>query len=182
LRPSRPPPAPGAPRLETPPPGAPPVPSGPSRRALVLVLGATAALLLLGTGLVVALAVAPGRGKKDVTADAKPPATSRADDARPPAKETYRGAEEPADERPPAKWQPVEAPQLPTSLSKEEQAEVDKAIESGVAYLKKSAPGGPMGDHPLSGLHPLVGLTLLECGVPTDVPALANLIKYVREA
>jgi hypothetical protein len=181
-RPYAPPPAPPTAPAERPPVEA-AAPSGPSHRALLLVLGGTAALLLLGTGLVVALALAPGGGKKDTAAQANAPATARTGDEerRPLPEESTPVRVEPVTETHPAKPEPAETPPPPTTLTEAEQKEVDEAIKRGVAFLKQNAPGGPMGDHPLAGLHPLVGLTLLECGVPTDVPALANLIKYVRQ-
>jgi hypothetical protein len=151
--------------------------AGPSRRALLIGLGGTGLLLLVGAAVVVALALVSGRGKPAAVAEGTPRETARAEDSRPtrPA-DVVRGDDLGT---PPVKRDPVEAPP-PTSLSDAEQQEVNQAIERGIAFLKKNAPAGPMGNHRFSGLHPLVGLTLLECGVPADDIVVANLTKRIR--
>lgn len=72
----------------------------------------------------------------------------------------------------------------PMPLSKEEQARVDRAIDAGVAYLKRSQ--GSQGtwagqwERHTVGYAALPGLTLLECGVPPDDPVLRRVAEVVR--
>src|ERR1019366_4103116 len=54
---------------------------------------------------------------------------------------------------------------------------VQPAVDKGVAYLKKSVPG--LGAH-RAGYLGLIGLTLLECGVPPDDPAILQIAAYIR--
>jgi hypothetical protein len=76
----------------------------------------------------------------------------------------------------------VQAGAMP--LSKEEQARVDRAIDGGVAYLKRSQGpkgswAGPWERHTV-GYAALPGLTLLECGVPADDPVIRRVAENVR--
>jgi hypothetical protein len=71
-------------------------------------------------------------------------------------------------------------------LTKEEQILVDRAIESGVAFLKRSQASngtwaGPKEKHQL-GYAVLPGLALLECGVPANSPAVRRVALLVRRA
>lgn len=69
-------------------------------------------------------------------------------------------------------------------LNKEEQARVDRAVDAGVAYLKRSQ--GPKGswagawERHIVGYAALPGLTLLECGVPADDPLIRRVAEAVR--
>ncbi len=72
------------------------------------------------------------------------------------------------------------------SLSKEEQIHVDRAIDAGVGFLKRSQGSnggwaGPKEKHQL-GYAVLPGLTLLECGAPANSPAIRRVAILVRRA
>jgi hypothetical protein len=89
----------------------------------------------------------------------------------------------PAPEPPPLPPQPAQARQQ-AWLPPEEQDKVNKAIDRGVVYLKKtqvaSGSWSANGNHVL-GLAALPGLTLLECGVaPTD-PRVLKAARVVRD-
>jgi hypothetical protein len=165
----------GTPAVET---GEPP--RGPSRRALLLGLGATGFLLLAGAAVVIVVALSSGQGTSGTVPEGTPRETVRADGDRPtrPAEVVHDKPDDPG--TPPAKRDPFDAAPPPTSLTEAEQQEVNKAIERGLAYLKKHAPAMPMVNQRMIDLHPLVGLTLLECGVPADDIVVANLTKRVR--
>ena len=71
----------------------------------------------------------------------------------------------------------------------EEQRKVNEAVAKGVAYLKRKIqdtetlhfhPG--IGTAPHTGAMALVGLTLLECGVPPDDPAVLKALEIVQSA
>jgi hypothetical protein len=72
----------------------------------------------------------------------------------------------------------------PLPLPAADQARVDQAIERGVQFLKKSQ--GPQGswagarDRYFLGYAALPGLTLLECGVPANDPAVRRAAAFVR--
>ncbi|MGH7169941.1 MAG: hypothetical protein ACRELG_06670, partial [Gemmataceae bacterium] len=74
----------------------------------------------------------------------------------------------------------------PKPLTKEEQAKVDKAIEKGVAFLKRSQRKG--GDWPWKmynssffvGQCALPAYALLEAGVSTDDPVIRKAADYIR--
>jgi DNA-directed RNA polymerase subunit RPC12/RpoP len=73
-------------------------------------------------------------------------------------------------------------PNLPW-LTADRQAQVDAAIQRGVAFLKASqAASGTWSDdyHP-AGLAALPALTLLECGITPTNPCLNKAIQYVRD-
>ena len=78
---------------------------------------------------------------------------------------------------------PARAERLP--LPPGEQAEVNRAIDRGVDFLKLTQfPGGSWsadGKH-AAGYAALPGLTLLECGVPRDDPAVKQAAAFVRRA
>jgi hypothetical protein len=73
-----------------------------------------------------------------------------------------------------------------------DEAEVKQAMDRGVAYLKSLQQADGTWVHPAShepgraagqsGCTALVGLTLLECGVPTDDPAIQKAAAFVRHA
>lgn len=86
------------------------------------------------------------------------------------------------DFRPPPMSQPNPVNEVRSSLSREQQAEVNAAIDKGVAFLKKTQldTGSWEYNHPV-GLAALPALTLLECGVKPDDPAIQKAAKYVRE-
>ena len=77
---------------------------------------------------------------------------------------------------------PVRAEVLP--LPKEEQEQVNQAIDRGVAYLKRvqqKVGTWPRRDNNhLVGYTALPALTLLECGVPTDDPVIRRAAGQVR--
>ena len=56
---------------------------------------------------------------------------------------------------------------------------VNKAIERGVEFLKKQIPNGP---NMRTGALALLGLTLLECGLPADDPDVKTVADMVRTA
>jgi hypothetical protein len=69
-------------------------------------------------------------------------------------------------------------------LNKDEQERVDRAIDGGVAYLKRSQGqqggwAGPWERHTV-GYAALPGLTLLECGVSADDPVIRRVAEAVR--
>jgi hypothetical protein len=74
-----------------------------------------------------------------------------------------------------------------TYLSPEEQAQVDKAIDRGIAYLLSvqnpdgswTATGETLPNH-TDGITALVGVTLLECGVKKDTAAVQKAAAYLR--
>jgi hypothetical protein len=72
------------------------------------------------------------------------------------------------------------------SLPEEEQKQVNQAIDAGTKYLLvMQGPRGtwptPNGKH-VVGYAALPGLTLLECGVPADDPAVQRSARFVRSA
>jgi WD40 repeat protein len=69
------------------------------------------------------------------------------------------------------------------SLPPEERERILKAIERGLAYMRKNqgANGVWPGGYPI-GLAALPGLTLLECGVPPSDPQIQKAAAYVRSA
>lgn len=75
----------------------------------------------------------------------------------------------------------------PKPLSKEEQAKVDKAVDKGVAFLKKAQTekgdfDGKMyqGTRYVVGQCALPAYALLEAGVPTDDPVISKAAQYIR--
>ncbi len=76
----------------------------------------------------------------------------------------------------------VPAGEMP--LSKDEQARVDRAIDEGVAYLKRSQgkQGSWAGQWEIHtvGYAALPGLTLSECGLPADDPVIRRAAELVR--
>jgi hypothetical protein len=68
------------------------------------------------------------------------------------------------------------------SLTAEQQKAVNAAIDRGVAHLRATQldNGSWAGGHHAIGYAALAGLTLLECGVPADDPAVKKAAHYVR--
>ena len=70
-----------------------------------------------------------------------------------------------------------------SSLTAEKQEEVNRAIDRGIAFLRKTqAPTGSWiaaGEH-VVGLAALPALTLLECGVPHEDPVIQKALAFVR--
>jgi hypothetical protein len=87
--------------------------------------------------------------------------------------------------RPPTPIAEAEIPPLSPleKLPPVEQERIKKAIERGLAYLRKNqGPDGVWpGGYPI-GLAALPGLTLLECGVPSSDPQVQKAAGYVRSA
>ncbi len=162
----------------------PPADAPANRRGVLVALVGTGVVLLVCAAVVVALAVAAGRGKPAPVAPASPRDTTPAEKAPParPAEVVRGGVEDDLGTPPAPKRDPADPAPPPTSLTEAEQQEVNKAIERGLEYLKKHAPAGQVADNQMFGLYPLVGLTLLECGVPADDIVVANLAKWVRGA
>ena len=130
---------------------------------LVLVFGGI--LLFLGTG--VGLAIWCFSGTSEALAPREAEGTA---ESQPPSRQ------EPA---PPNKPEAKEVPLV--ALPPEDQEKVNQAIDRGVEYLKKSQdprtgawPGGRVG------YTALPGLTLLECGVPAQDPAVQKAAGHVR--
>jgi hypothetical protein len=86
---------------------------------------------------------------------------------------------------PPPLTPPSPEPERAAWLPPEEQEKVNKVIDRGVQWLQKhqtpSGSWGPPGLHPI-GLTALPALTLLECGVPADDPAIQKAANRVRKA
>jgi hypothetical protein len=170
-------------RKEVPPPGAaafPGVPPaeptvGPGKRWLVLAAVAGTFLLLAGASAVaVFLAARSGDAENAVVA---PPAPDREPEPPP-----YR--EEPRQPSPP---RPSAEPPPQPWLTPQKQEKVDRAIERGLAYLKKKQ--GRDGSWFAQDYHgsayrvgqtALPALTLLKCDVPPDDPHVRKAARYVR--
>jgi hypothetical protein len=82
---------------------------------------------------------------------------------------------------------PPKKPKKPrSSLSRGQQAEVDKTVARGLTYLRstQNADGtwmhGNVPNNP-GGLTALAGLTLLECGARKDDPAIKKVADYLRQ-
>ncbi len=137
------------------------------------------ACLVLITGIAVALTLYLGRlgapaqpaeKEEPLTADPEPSYSPVATVPLPPAKDN-----------PPAAQTPDPPPSL-ESLPPEERDRIKKAIERGVAFLRKSQlPEGTWKGGPAVGLAALPGLTLLECGVPAGDPQVQKAAAYVRK-
>jgi len=197
-------PAPAPARQES---GAPP---GGPRRGLLLGAIAGALLLLVGsTALAVALASRTDRRKHpQPVAQKQDPGSvgsqegqqqfdsQRRDEMPPPHRDDSPPArrddrpqrdDRPSrgnDFRPPPindnKQEPVSADR--STLPRELQEEVNRAIDKGVAFLKKTQLlNGTWESNHQVGMAALPGLTLLECGVKADDPAVQKAAKYVRE-
>src|SRR5947209_19522697 len=63
-----------------------------------------------------------------------------------------------------------------------EKAAIDKAVDDGVAALKKLQRNDGTWPHEKIGATALAGLTLLECGVPADDKSVQNAARAVRAA
>lgn len=70
---------------------------------------------------------------------------------------------------------------LPSARAADEDA-VARAIDQGVAYLKKTQEDNGTWRYPHIGMTALAGLTLLECEVPAQDPAVQKAAEAVRQA
>ena len=144
----------------------------PPRSGGWLVLAAVAGLavlLLAGAGVALAVHFLPKRESQPVAAVAPPPATSPAPAADAPPV-------------PPAAPPATPAPPAQSVLPAEEQEKVNKAIGHGVDWLKENQrDDGSWAKTHAVGLAALPGLTLLECGVPTDDSHVRKAAQYVRD-
>jgi hypothetical protein len=168
-------PPPGQPK---PAPAAPPSPSGSGNAGLLIGLGVVGFLLLAGAAVVIVIALAPGKGKKDALAGANPAGSARAEERPTRPDDGAAGTEKGG--KPPQR-DPLDPPPPPTSLTEEEQREVNKSIDRGAEYLKKHLPPDAMAGQSYYGTYPLIGLTLLECGVAADDPIVVRIAKAVRD-
>jgi hypothetical protein len=100
-----------------------------------------------------------------------------------------RNARKPAPPAPPSRADEPEGdttapppPLKPTVVvSAEEQHRVDGAIARGVWFLKEhQSPDGTWSENRALGYTALAGLTLLECGLPADDPAVQKAAAFVR--
>jgi hypothetical protein len=165
-------------------PAAPPS-SGPNLKALLWILVGT--LLFLGTG--IGLVIYCLSGGLTPEAEPRPPAEGNS----PPKAEAPRPKNPPVPVNRQAKKNPPrddrQAEEKPRAvLPNAEQDKVNKAIDRGVAFLKSTqqADGGwatPEGDlaYFKVGFAALPGLTLLECGVPANDPAVQKVAQFLRE-
>jgi hypothetical protein len=152
-------------------------PVEPGKRWLVLAGLAGAFLLLAGASAVaVFLAVRAGEARDDPALAVPGPEPEA---VRPP----YREEPPSTASRPPPSAEPPPQPWLPPR----KQEKVDRAIERGVAYLKKlQAKDGSwfsQGYHGSAyrvGQTALPALTLLKCDVPPDDPHVRKAARYVR--
>jgi len=134
--------------------------------------------LLIGGGSTLALVYALTRDKAPA-ANAKndKPATSgrheEEEDPSAPRRDNFRpirpGEEDPKPEPPP-----------PPRLPPDEQEKVDKAVEKGLAFIKKQPTNLAQNGHGV-GLVALQGLTLLECGTPADDPQVKAIAEFIRD-
>jgi hypothetical protein len=87
-----------------------------------------------------------------------------------------------SDEPPPAPPPPAPPPSPQAPVSPEQQRKIDDAIVNGAWYLRNAqhADGSFGNDLPV-GYTSLVGLTLLECGVPTNHPSMQQAAAFVRQ-
>lgn len=87
------------------------------------------------------------------------------------------GLNDPEDnEKKPHEVEPVSVPRLPP----EEQEKVNRAIEKGLAHVKKLPTKWGNGAH-VVGLAALQSLTLLECGVPPDDATVQAVAQHLRD-
>ena len=135
--------------------------------------------LLIAGGSALALAYA-------LTRDRTPPANAKNDNT-PDKPGRHEEEENPANQgpgsgrplRPGQDDVKVETPP-PPRLPPDEQEKVDKAIEKGLAYVKKMPTN--LANHPHGvGLAALQGLTLLECGVAPDDAQVKAIADYIRD-
>jgi hypothetical protein len=168
---------------------------------LVLLVGATALALLLAVKKdhrTASAPIDPVAAPEDKPRDTRPPSVDepvtprdaerpdrpdRPDDAgRPPPAEDVR-PRVPDGERPRLETptEPVSAPDR-SWLPREMQQEVNKAIDRGIAFLKKQQlPTGAWENQHTIAYSALPALTLLECGVPASDPQIQKAAKFVRD-
>ena len=147
--------------------------SPPSRRAYLLGLTIAGVVLVVSSVLAVVLAIFWKTDKLEtVSVGENAVLESQLRRTKSPARLPRRVGVDP--------MRPIVLPLL-TVLPKEEQEDVNKAIDDGVAFLKKQIAEKYL-DHPrYPGEVPLIGLTLLECGVPASDPAVQQITQRVRQ-
>ncbi len=187
------------------PPDAPQLPS-PSRggKGLLIAVCAGIMLLAIGGGLAIGLSNSkknePVAQKKqseperDTLPRSEAPATDTLKEAPQPQDNTTDGKGPRLGDLPPAgepivRRDPLPPPTVPpaplsrSTLPAEKQEEVNKAIDRGVAFLRKTQTQSgswlPRGQHSV-GMAALPGLTLLECGVDRKDLAVQAALAYVR--
>jgi hypothetical protein len=154
-----------------------------NRLAAGLVLGGLGISILLTIALVWYLSSHGDRTPvaNEASAETTELANKQADD-EPPAGESLTGMVRAPKHR--AITPPDDAESNLPWLTAERQAQVDAAIQRGLAFLKQSqAASGTWSDdyHP-AGLAALPALTLLECGVSAGDPHVAKALQSVRDA
>jgi hypothetical protein len=115
----------------------------------------------------------PGRAPPTVDLPSEPPPAGRPPDLKGPGADA------------PGATEPVGAPPLresdPSALPREMQAEVNRAIDKGLAYLKgKQQLSGSWEGNYTTAYAALPALTLLECGVPASDPLVQKAAAFVR--
>ncbi|HVS34915.1 MAG TPA: prenyltransferase/squalene oxidase repeat-containing protein [Gemmataceae bacterium] len=153
-----------------------------------------AVLLLVGAGAILAVKFLPQRDKAPVAEAPAPetPAPPSADPSVPPPADAPAAVPDKKDapkRRPkpvvlssgdPPSLTPPE-PSVQSVLPPDEQQKVNKAIERGVEWLRKTQQqDGSWAQAHAVGLAALPGLTLLECGVPADDEQVVKAAEYVR--
>ncbi len=158
---------------------------------ILLGLAGLGLLLLTGAGLALAVHFLPRReGPPVAAAPAPTPPAPEADPlAQPPTPDVpvpISDKNDPPRQNPrpsdlPAAQPPELAPPEQSVLEPEEQEKVNKAIDRGLAWLKKTqlSDGSWARVHGV-GLAALPGLTLLECGAPADEPHVRKAAEFVR--
>jgi hypothetical protein len=69
-----------------------------------------------------------------------------------------------------------------TAAQATDRARIRQAVDAGVAHLKKTQATDGTWEYPFIGLTALAGLTLLECGMVADDPALQKAGEAIRQA
>jgi hypothetical protein len=173
-----------------------PAPGSTLRRTRFLVFLTGTALLFLGStfGLKEPTAAAQGQPQQAAPQKAQPPAgeegppelpIKKAKPKAPPV--TPKKAQPPAGEEGPSELtvkmtKKAGGQGWSGSLTAEQQKAVNAAIDRGVAYLRQTQKrNGSWSDKEFTiGYAALAGLTLLECGVPADDPAIKKAALHVR--
>ncbi len=124
---------------------------------VLMVLGSVGLLLLLGGALLV-LCLSGGRDAEATTRSLSPLAA----------------------EIPEPTFKPFLVNQPLIELSKDENATVEAMVRKGVHYLKRTQTAEGTWAHEPDNYVPFAGLTLLECGVSSDDPAIVRAADYAR--
>src|SRR5262249_38721431 len=67
-----------------------------------------------------------------------------------------------------------------SALPAAEEAEIQRAVDQGVKYLRSQQSLGGRWDHPELGATALAGLALMECGVPPTDPQIQSAARELR--